>query len=249
MDENNNIRPDVFNKMIAIITDLVVMINTDQTLLSIPPTQKGKGKYNLIKVLEQIVSRYLQNYLNSFNHSNILNSFFPDKSKSQTLVQINRLLLKIEPNELENILQVIRLISAIKKDSNETRSNTDNISLHETQVTYSPPKHITGKSSNISVSSSTSKKKQKMESKQEKKEHQHFTFSLEEIASFTTKSSWQPNTFKLSNHEPNTNTNIYNQIQNVDTKTKLINAANLFKCKKPLYIFYYLKYYLNGGDY
>jgi hypothetical protein len=44
MDEINYISHDVFNKMIVIITDLVLLVNKDEAFMSIPHTHKGKGK-------------------------------------------------------------------------------------------------------------------------------------------------------------------------------------------------------------
>jgi hypothetical protein len=236
MDTFSSLRPDSFNKMVLIITDLLLIINKDETYMSIQSNQKED---NIDLALEHIVSRNLQNYLNTnTNQIHNVQSFF-EHNQSQCLIQINKLLLKMEANELSNILNVIHLISGINRDSKEIKSIKDSISCKDTQVTYSPPKKYYSDPTNLSELDNVSKKKQKIDHKQEKQKERHFTFSLEEIASFTTKTSWQPNTFKLSNHKPDKSNHKYNTpIQTVDTKTKLINAANLFKCKKLLYIFF-----------
>ncbi len=43
MDEINSISHDVFNKMIVIVTDLVLLISRDEAYMNIPHIHKGEG--------------------------------------------------------------------------------------------------------------------------------------------------------------------------------------------------------------
>jgi hypothetical protein len=248
MDEINSIRPDIFNKMVVLLLDLLIIINNDESFRLLPPNEKSKSNNILTIALEQLVIRYLQNYITKTNLSNLVQSFFSNNIiLSPSLIQINRILLKMEHNELANILRIIEIITNINNEEKQPvleQSDTNSVVCNKVSNTYSINNNKIGSITNNSLPTQ-SKKKQKIEDKS-RQDSKYFTFSLDEIASYTTRTSYKTNTQNnILIHEQD-KPSLFNNIQ-TDTKTKLINAANLFKCKKSLYIFLLIKYYyLNG---